>query len=178
MLYCPQDESWKIADFGLTRDGTSERAHTTRYARGTAGYRAPELLQAAKHQFTNKVDIWAIGCILFELASRRKAFADDFTIALYIQSNGQTLKLPSTSDTLLTEDRRTFVSNMIFAMLEINERRRPRAEDIHTAFVSWDVTSPLQQQSYLKTTSHATETPQSVQTENMKGMILAVLMLK
>jgi serine/threonine protein kinase len=45
--------------------------------RGTNGYRAPEMIQD-DIEFTFKVDIWAFGCIFFEVVSGRKAYKDDF----------------------------------------------------------------------------------------------------
>jgi serine/threonine protein kinase len=65
-----------VVDFGLTSEGTANRAQTTVNARGTPGYVAPELL-ATKAIYTNNVDIWSIGCILYELCEGRKAFSYD-----------------------------------------------------------------------------------------------------
>jgi serine/threonine protein kinase len=67
---------WKIVDFGVTSEATSSRAIPTIHARGTGGYRAPEILNESP-VFTNKVDIWALGCIFFELYTGEKAFHDD-----------------------------------------------------------------------------------------------------
>lgn len=76
VLYSSYNKLWKIADFGLTTEGTSKLAITTVYSKGTEGYRAPELL-SEDPKFSNKVDIWAMGCILYELVVRKKAFAGD-----------------------------------------------------------------------------------------------------
>src|SRR5271170_2552875 len=43
VLYSLKDQAWKIADFGLTTEGSSTRSHTTQYAHGTPSYRAPEI---------------------------------------------------------------------------------------------------------------------------------------
>lgn len=53
-------------------------AKTTLYARGTPGYRAPELFSDQKPQFSNRSDIWALGCILHELTTGRPVFANDY----------------------------------------------------------------------------------------------------
>ena len=79
VLYSSYEKLWKISYFGLTAQGTSKGAITTKYSRGTEGYRAPELL-FDDPKFTNKVDIWALGCILYELAARKKAFNSDLQV--------------------------------------------------------------------------------------------------
>ena len=74
---------WKITDFGLVAQGTSKTLRGSTGGRGTTGYRAPELLGQYTPQFNNKVDIWSIGCIVYELAARHKAFADDVSVFRY-----------------------------------------------------------------------------------------------
>lgn len=78
VLYSHNDNAWKIADFGLTKAGTSKTLLTTKGASGTEGYRAPELLRDMK--YNNKVDIFAMGCILYELVCGQKAFRNDFDV--------------------------------------------------------------------------------------------------
>src|SRR5579859_6757823 len=68
--------------FRASADGSSRRVHTTRYSRGTECYRAPELLKNGA-EYNNKVDIWALGCILHELIVGSKPFSDDFHVHQY-----------------------------------------------------------------------------------------------
>lgn len=82
VLYSARMNIWKIIDFGNTVDGASHRARTTMHARGTAGYRAPELVSDSSN-YTNKVDIWALGCILYELASGKQPFYSDWEVIQY-----------------------------------------------------------------------------------------------
>jgi tetratricopeptide (TPR) repeat protein len=70
---------WKITDFGTSAEATSKKSLQTSLRRGTASYRAPEVLSDTA-SYTNKVDIWALGCIAFELASGRKAFSGDWDV--------------------------------------------------------------------------------------------------
>jgi serine/threonine protein kinase len=77
VLYSPSQRLWKVADFGMTSDGTSRREVTTKYGRGTTGYRAPELVRTS--QYNNKVDIFAIGYIFFELFTNGE---NAFTVAI------------------------------------------------------------------------------------------------
>src|SRR5437016_3900964 len=85
VLYSREREVWKISDFGLTSEGSTTAASTTVDCSGTPGYRAPELVVDGKEEkeFTNRVDIWALGCILYELAIGKKAFKDDFELVGY-----------------------------------------------------------------------------------------------
>src|ERR1700732_4876216 len=79
VLYSPSTRLWKIADFGLTSDAVTGEPVTTERGRGTSGYRPPELL-AKDAKYTYKVDIWALGCILYELSIKKRAFVDDWMV--------------------------------------------------------------------------------------------------
>src|SRR6266516_2085287 len=86
VLYSLKNDAWKITDFGFTMEGSSRRAHTTVYSRGTSSYRAPELIRETQSKYTNKVDMWAVGCILYELVLRRRAFASDWDVMQHAMS--------------------------------------------------------------------------------------------
>jgi serine/threonine protein kinase len=70
--------NWKIADFGFTTEGSSTRIIMSATGRGTQGYRAPEMIGEEDSQFNSKVDIWAFGCIFFQVVNGKKAYKDDF----------------------------------------------------------------------------------------------------
>ena len=67
---------WKVADFGITTAGTSKNLIATNNQRGTLHYLAPEIIlcEPGVPSYTNKVDIWSLGAILYELCTGRKAF--------------------------------------------------------------------------------------------------------
>jgi serine/threonine protein kinase len=69
-----------LADFGLTSEGTSQALRRTELGRGTEGYRAPEILREDQNGYNNKSDIWAMGCILYELAVGQKMFRTDHAV--------------------------------------------------------------------------------------------------
>ena len=79
------DGKVKVLDFGLakpvgngTRGGsTSDTALTTEAGRllGTPTYMAPE--QARGRPIDKRVDVWAIGCVLYECLTGRRAFEGD-----------------------------------------------------------------------------------------------------
>lgn len=62
----------KIADFGLARSfGLPLKSYTHEVV--TLWYRAPEVLLGSK-VYSTAVDVWSVGCILFELAHRKPLF--------------------------------------------------------------------------------------------------------
>lgn len=61
----------KIGDFGLART-TSETDLMTEYV-VTRWYRAPELLLNCS-EYTAAIDVWSVGCIMGEIATRRPLF--------------------------------------------------------------------------------------------------------
>jgi len=138
VLYCHETKLWKIADFGLTAEATSRLAVTTRFSRGTAGYRAPELLKTSK--FTNKVDIWAFGCIIYELAMGKKAFSDDYAVDSYSDSRSA-LQL---SISLVPESHRVYLEYCVWEMLERNPEQRPSSSIILARVKSYCMLLDLQ----------------------------------
>ena len=63
---------------------------STRQARGTESYRAPELLGVlGDMRYSQKSDIWSVGVILYELFMRKKAFAGDLGVMGWVLSAGQ-----------------------------------------------------------------------------------------
>ncbi|KFG50724.1 NEK kinase, partial [Toxoplasma gondii FOU] len=72
-------ENVKIGDFGISRVMTTTLAlaHT---AVGTPQYMSPEMCE--NKPYTYKSDVWALGCVLFELCALSSAFAGDSFLAL------------------------------------------------------------------------------------------------
>ena len=68
----------KIADFGLARAFTVP-IRTLTHEIETLWYRAPEVLLGQK-EYSLGVDIWAIGCIFYELYNKRPLFLGDSEI--------------------------------------------------------------------------------------------------
>ena len=73
----------KIGDFGI-----SKILNETNYAQTFAGtllYMAPEMINGDK--YTNKVDIWALGCIIYELCTLDYCFSDNNILKLINKIN-------------------------------------------------------------------------------------------
>ena len=68
-LLVSKNGTLKIGDFGLARKlvGSTNRRPTTSI--GTPWYRAPEILIGSSG-YNQKVDLWSVGCILYEMGCR------------------------------------------------------------------------------------------------------------
>lgn len=136
-MLCQTDKFlWKIADFGLSAEGTSGRDRTTEYARGTASYRAPELVKEtirlgdARYTYNNKVDVWAFGCILYEILSQKRAFSGDEAVLNYALAKGDPTFQIAVLWKSLGEASSRILSELTLAMLQIDGPQRPAARDI------------------------------------------------
>jgi serine/threonine protein kinase len=77
--------TWKVTDFGISTTGTSKVLIATKDGRGTAHYCAPEILfsEPSVPSYTNKVDIWGLGTILYELCTGKRAFQSGYHVMQY-----------------------------------------------------------------------------------------------
>jgi Protein kinase domain/Ankyrin repeats (3 copies)/Ankyrin repeats (many copies) len=135
VLYSLVNEAWKITDFGFTTEGSSQRAHTTVYSRGTRSYRAPELIRETP-KYTNKVDLWAVGCILYELVLGQKAFTDDWQVLQHAAS-GKEFDVNIGHEIIPDNRKREFITKIIRELLDCDPTRRPRADGLYERFISW-----------------------------------------
>ncbi|PVH75199.1 Pkinase-domain-containing protein, partial [Cadophora sp. DSE1049] len=78
----------KLADFGLSKRLTDSTAFNTKG--GTQSYMAPEILNylsmpEGTEQYTNSVDIWAAGCIVYRLITGRVPFPPGKSLVKYCE---------------------------------------------------------------------------------------------
>jgi len=130
VLYSEKDRCWKLADFGTASKATSKRLNTTSYSRGTAGYRAPEILDMTAPKFNNKADIFAFGCIIYEIVTGQKLFWDDFAIITYAASGvvSSTIMWPEAAGE--TEHKIASLEKLVASLLELDALKRPNASNI------------------------------------------------
>ncbi|XP_018320756.1 cyclin-dependent kinase 1 [Agrilus planipennis] len=77
-LLITKDGTIKVADFGLGRAfGVPVRAYTHEVV--TLWYRAPEVLLGSQ-RYSCPIDIWSLGCIFAEMATKRPLFQGDSEI--------------------------------------------------------------------------------------------------
>jgi len=147
VLYSRKHSVWKLADFGFTSEGTSQSFQSTSKARGTAGYRSPELLSEDRPSFNNKVDIWSLGCILYELAIGKKAFSSDYALVSYqLSGTGLEVNLDDSFD----EPTRDCITKHIHQTLQIEPSSRPSAASLLSDFTKYCPPSNSSQGTYVE----------------------------
>ena len=135
MLYSRKDGIWKLADFGLSSQVSSKSIGVTTSIPGTSGYFAPEFLvhPGSMTSYNNKVDIWALGCILYEFVVGERAFDSDYFIIQYKFCRA----LPEiTLDEYFSDEDKEMVQSAVTRMLDIEPSARPTAADLVEQFSS------------------------------------------
>jgi len=128
-----KDPNWKLADFGLTSQVTSSRSQATARARGSQGYASPEIVRLNK--YSQKSDIWSIGCILYELAAGVKAFKNDVAVTLSWMGHPRfDASLDHMGYDINTKDR---ISKSVLKMLDNNPKVRPNAKELSLYFAGY-----------------------------------------
>src|SRR5271170_3043430 len=86
-----------------------------------------------KKVFTNKVDIWAIGCIFYEMVFRRRAFYEDYATLNY-SFDGTLYVPPVNSDNIWEIISRDVLVAALEKLLNIDPKQRPTAIEIRQQF--------------------------------------------
>lgn len=92
--------------------------------RGTPCYRPLEILLENGPGYTNKVDIWGVGCILYELAMGKMAFPSDLAV-FYFQFG--TRELSFEWDGSFSEQCKQSIKRNVGLMLTVEPSERPSA---------------------------------------------------
>ena len=86
-IFMTDDDTLKIGDLGISKQMT----HTTQMAEtpmiGTPLYLSPEIINSLPYSF--KSDIWALGCILYQLCTLKVPFDAPNLPALSLMVVGQ-----------------------------------------------------------------------------------------
>ncbi len=77
------DGTVKVTDFGIARAVDAQDATQTAAVFGTAAYVAPE--QAQGYDVDRRTDVYALGCVLYQLLTGRQPFHADTAVALAYQ---------------------------------------------------------------------------------------------
>ena len=120
-------------------------------ARGTTGYRAPELMR--DNQFSKMTDIWALGCILYEMCMRTRAFPSDWHTLVHADSNTPmniSIPVAGEPDLSCSHCRHIFedfsrqrdvmedINQTLMSMLDNDSSNRPSARSLKLKWGSWE----------------------------------------
>jgi len=105
---------------------------------GTEGYRSPELL-SDDPSFTNKSDIWALGCVVFELVSGTSLFRSDFHTREYAISGSAKGDMRVAIDRYvsgfdLNSEDRDWMSMRLVSTVSSDPTARPTASELKSVF--------------------------------------------
>src|SRR5580765_2422208 len=146
-IKAPVGGTVKVLDFGLAKAISEETAqdlsqlataHATQEGMilGTATYMSPE--QARGLPVDKRTDIWAFGCVLYEMLSGRKAFhgetVTDCLAAIVGQDPDWTLLPPSVPENVVRLIRRCLNKDLQTRLPDIGEARRELEEVFATVF--------------------------------------------
>ena len=94
-------------------------------------YRAPEIL-LQRQSFDNKIDIWAFGCVLFEMTTQRQTFRGEGELRNFMVHSKEIivfeLDYREVNEDIVASARR--VEGLINEMLQVDFNRRPTADSV------------------------------------------------
>jgi eukaryotic-like serine/threonine-protein kinase len=122
------DGRLKLGDFGLARDLGAVRLTIDGQTVGTAKYLAPEQAMA-KSDIDGRTDLYALGCILFELLAGRPPFVNDdpYAHTSYFQLMEKHVEEPPPRVTEFVRDCPDSLSDLIDQLLAKSPSQRPQS---------------------------------------------------
>ncbi|KAI0149400.1 kinase-like domain-containing protein, partial [Pestalotiopsis sp. NC0098] len=79
-IFLDKKDNIKLGDFGISKVARNGKVTTLETVTGTPGYMAPEVLNCGEEQasgYTEKSDIWSLGCVLFRMIFGYPLFNND-----------------------------------------------------------------------------------------------------
>lgn len=154
-MFLAKDDILKIGDFGISKmlDNTAACARTTI---GTPYYLSPEICQERPYSWAS--DIWALGCILFELCALKVPFdAPNIRELVKKITRGPTPVIPGR----FSHDMRQLVADL----LERDCRKRPPAEHIlQRPIIQSEIRQMLKEHSDFQASGGVAQQPDVAQT--------------
>jgi len=118
----------KLGDFGVSKRILAEATTTLHTQVSTPVYSAPEVLgldpNSETSNYTNSVDIWSLGCVIYELLAGAKLFVSEFQLCRYFYG---TWPFPEERLRVLSPPTGDTGISLLKAMLAIQPGDRPTA---------------------------------------------------
>ena len=120
-IFLTSDSKIKIGDFGLAKQLNQKNQYAKTQA-GTILYMAPEIINGVK--YNNKVDIWALGCIIHELCTLNVCFEGESINEVINKIIG--CKHEKIDQKVYGAD----MQNLIDLLLKIDYKKRPDIDEV------------------------------------------------
>ena len=135
-LFISKDYKIKIGDFGISKILINTIHARTEYV-GTGYYMAPEIYK--KEAYTNKIDIWSLGCIIYELFTLNKCFETENLIGL--------------GNEIMNEKHKKIKNkewqNIIDKLLNKNSKNRPNINEVIELIIKLNNKNNIIEEKYL-----------------------------
>jgi serine/threonine protein kinase len=140
LLIRAEDNRLLIADFGVAKVMQGDSAHTHTAAIGTVSYMAPEQLQG---RAAPSIDIYALGCVLFQLLTGRVPYGGPATQAMLAHMNAPIPSVAERSDGRLPAAFQPLIDR---ALAKRPEDRFASAGELARSFEALltNITAPMQ----------------------------------
>jgi len=120
----------KLGDFGVSKRILAQAPTTFHTQVSTPVYSAPEVLgldpNSETSNYTNSVDIWSLGCVIYELLVGTKLFVSELQLCRYFYERWP---FPEESLRVLSPPTDNIGISLLRAMLMIRPENRPTATD-------------------------------------------------
>ena len=140
-IFIDKDYKIKIGDFGIAKELGGTIHHTINM--GTLNYMAPEIInlntlgdnKKEKIEYDNKVDIWSLGCIIYELCTLEKCF----NVFQIVQKKYDIPKMNNNKE----------FQEIIDKLLIVDPRERPNIDEVYNLIKNLNITSNSIDENYL-----------------------------
>ena len=119
-LFLGQDGKLRLGDFGIARDSDATALTASGSTVGTHAYMAPEQI-TGKQPISNKTDLYALGCVMFEMLTGRVPFSGAASMELLLKHINE---LPAKIRTEVM-DCPVFLEQVVMQLLEKHPDKRP-----------------------------------------------------
>lgn len=119
-LFLGQDGKLRLGDFGIARDSDATALTAAGSTVGTHAYMAPEQI-TGKQPISNKTDLYALGCVLFEMLTGRTPFQAATPMELMLKHINE----PPPKIRAEVLDCPMFLEQIVHQLLEKSPDKRP-----------------------------------------------------
>lgn len=119
-LFLGQDGKLRLGDFGIARDSDATALTASGSTVGTQAYMAPEQI-TGKRPISNKTDLYALGCVLFEMLTGRVPFQGAASMEVLLKHINE----PPAKIRTEVMDCPVFLEQVVMQLLEKSPDKRP-----------------------------------------------------